>query len=110
MAEHTTGEHGETAGEYIQHHLTNLQACRIEGQWVWNSPEHPLVCKGNFLTVNVDTMGWSIVLGLVFCILFRRVAKRFTTGRPGKLQAMVEMVGVVATYNMVSRFLVALGV
>ena len=92
MAEHTTGEHGETAGEYIQHHLTNLQACRIEGQWVWNSAENPLVCKGNFWTVNVDTMGWSIVLGLVFCILFRRVAKRFTTGRPGKLQAMVEMV------------------
>jgi F-type H+-transporting ATPase subunit a len=32
------------------------------------------------------------VLGLVFCILFRKVAKGFTTGRPGKLQAMVEMV------------------
>jgi len=53
MAEHSTGEHGETAGEYIQHHLTNLQACRVEGQWVWNSPENPLACKGNFFTVNV---------------------------------------------------------
>jgi F-type H+-transporting ATPase subunit a len=92
MAEHTTGEHGETAGEYIQHHLTNLQACRIEGQWVWNSPENPLVCKGNFWTVNVDTMGWSIVLGIVFCFVFHRVAKGFTKGRPGKLQAGVEWV------------------
>jgi len=92
MAEHETGGHGETAGEYIQHHLTNLQACRIEGQWAWNTAENPLVCKGNFWTVNVDTMGWSIVLGLVFCVLFRKVAKSFTTGRPGKLQAMVEMV------------------
>jgi F-type H+-transporting ATPase subunit a len=92
MAEHTTGEHGETAGEYIQHHLTNLQACRIEGRWAWNSAENPAVCKGNFWTINVDSMSWSIVLGLVFCVLFRKVAKSFTTGRPGKLQAMVEMV------------------
>ncbi len=92
MAEHTTGEHGETAGEYIQHHLTNLQVCRIEGQWAWNSAENPAVCKGNFWTLNVDTMAWSIVLGLVFCFLFRKVAKSFTTGRPGKLQAAIEMV------------------
>jgi len=92
MAEHTTGEHGETAGEHIQHHLTNLQACRIEGQWAWNSAENPAVCKGNFWTINVDSMTWSIVLGLVFCVLFRRVAKSFTTGRPGKLQAAIEMV------------------
>ena len=37
MAEEHTGGHGETAGEYIQHHLTNLQVCRVEGAWVWNS-------------------------------------------------------------------------
>ena len=92
MAEHTTGEHGETAGEYIQHHLTNLQVCRIDQHWVWNSAESPAACKGNFWTINVDSMSWSIVLGLVFCVLFRKVAKSFTTGRPGKLQAMVEMV------------------
>ena len=92
MAEEHTGGHGETAGEYIQHHLTNLQVCRIEGQWVWNSAENPGVCKGNFWTLNVDSMSWSIVLGLVFCVLFRRVAKSFTTGRPGKLQSAVEMV------------------
>jgi len=92
MAEHEAAGHGETAGEYIQHHLTNLQACRVEGQWVWNSAESPAVCKGNFWTVNVDTMSWSIVLGLIFCVLFRRVAKSFTTGRPGKLQAAIEMV------------------
>jgi len=92
MAEEHTGGHAETADEYIQHHLTNLQACRVEGQWAWNSAANPNVCKGNFWTINVDTMAWSIVLGLVFCILFRKVAKSFTTGRPGKLQAMVEVV------------------
>ncbi len=92
MAEQTTDGHGETAGEYIQHHLTNLQVCRIDQHWVWNSAEQPAVCKGNFWTVNVDTMSWSIVLGLVFCVLFRMVAKSFTTGRPGKLQAAIETV------------------
>jgi F-type H+-transporting ATPase subunit a len=92
MAEEHTGGHGETAGEYIQHHLTNLQVCPVNGVWVWNDAEHPGVCKGNFSGVNVDSMGFAIVLGLVFCVLFRRVAKNFTTGRPGKLQAAIEIV------------------
>ena len=92
MAEENTGGHGETAGEYIQHHLTNLQVCRVHDAWVWNSAEQPGVCKGNFWTVNVDSMGFSIVLGLVFAYLFRKVAKSFTKGRPGKLQAGAEWV------------------
>ena len=92
MAEEHTGGHGETAGEYIQHHLTNLQVCRVDGAWVWNTAENPAVCRGNFWAVNVDTMGFSIVLGLVFAYLFRKVAKSFTKGRPGKLQAGAEWV------------------
>jgi F-type H+-transporting ATPase subunit a len=86
MEEEHSGGHGETAGEYIQHHLTNLQVCRADGQWVWND------CAGNFWGVNVDSMFFSIVLGLVFIFLFRKVAKNVTTGRPGKLQAAIELV------------------
>ena len=78
--------HGETASEYIQHHLTNLQVCRKDGAWVWNE------CAGNFWTVNVDSMAFSLVLGVVFCFLFYRVAKKATTGRPGRLQAGIEWV------------------
>ena len=37
-------------------------------------------------------MFFSLVLGLVFIYLFRKVAKNITTGRPGKLQAGVELV------------------
>ena len=92
MAEEATGGHGETAGEYIQHHLTNLQVCRVEGAWVWNSAAEPGICKGNFWTVNVDSMAFSIVLGLLFAYLFRKVATSFTKGRPGKLQAGAEWV------------------
>ena len=78
--------HGETASEYIQHHLTNLQVCRKDGDWVWND------CAGNFWAVNVDSMAFSLVLGFVFCFLFYRVAKKATTGRPGRLQAGIEWV------------------
>ena len=86
MAEEHSGGHGETAGEYIQHHLTNLQVCRSDGEWVWNE------CKGNFWSINVDSMAFSLLLGLVFAYLFRKVAKNVTTGRPGKLQAAIELV------------------
>jgi len=78
--------HGESSSEYIQHHLTNLTLCKKDGDWVWND------CKGNFYALNVDSMGISVVLGLVFCTLFYRVAKKATTGRPGRLQAGLEWV------------------
>jgi F-type H+-transporting ATPase subunit a len=84
--------HAQTAGEYIQHHLTNLQVCRVDGAWVWNSLENPTACSGNFFALNVDSMGWSVALGLVFALLFRKVATSMTTGRPGKLQAAIELV------------------
>ena len=83
--EHTVG-HYETAGDYIEHHLTNLQVCRDHGEWVWNH------CSGNFWAINVDSMFFSVVLGALFLYIFRRVAKNATTGRPGKLQAGIELV------------------
>jgi F-type H+-transporting ATPase subunit a len=49
-------------------------------------------CAGNFWAINADSMAFSLILGLVFCVLFRKVAKNFATGRPGKLQAGVEYV------------------
>ena len=84
--EHSGGHSYANAGEYIQHHLTNLQVCRADGNWVWND------CVGNFWTINVDSMFFSLVLGLAFILLFRKVAKNITTGRPGKLQAAIELV------------------
>ena len=86
MDEEHSGGHGETTGEYIQHHLTNLTVCRADGEWVWND------CKGNFWGINVDSMAFSVLLGAVFIFLFRKIAKNITTGRPGKLQAAIELV------------------
>jgi F-type H+-transporting ATPase subunit a len=105
------GGHGaQTSGEYIQHHLTNLQVCKVEsGEWVWNH------CAGNFWTFNVDTMGWSIFLGLVFVWLFGRAAKKSSSGKPSKFQALVEIIiefvdsSVKDTFHGKSRLIAPLG-
>jgi F-type H+-transporting ATPase subunit a len=77
-------DHG--SGDYIGHHLTNLQVCRADGQWVWND------CAGNFWGINVDSMFFSVLLGGVFIWLFGAVAKKATSGTPGKLQTAIEMI------------------
>jgi F-type H+-transporting ATPase subunit a len=78
-------EGARTSGEYITHHLQNLQVCRADGDWVWNH------CAGNPMTVNVDSMFFSVLLGVLFVWLFGSVAGKATAGKPGKLQAVVEM-------------------
>jgi F-type H+-transporting ATPase subunit a len=78
-------EGARTTGDYITHHLQNLQVCKADGEWIWNH------CAGNPMTVNVDSMFFSILLGVVFVWLFGSVAKKVTSGRPGKLQAAVEI-------------------
>ena len=81
------GGHGlQTSGDYIAHHLQNLQVCNVDGQWVWNQ------CAGNPMALNVDSMFFSVVLGLIFAWVFGRVAKKASKGKPGKMQAFVEIV------------------
>ncbi len=82
------GGHGpQTSGEYIQHHLQNLQVCKDEtGEWVWNH------CAGNPMAINVDSMFWSVLLGLVFVVLFRSAAKKTSADKPGRFQALVEII------------------
>lgn len=83
---HAGWPHYDSAGEYINHHLQNLTVCRDHGEWVWNH------CAGNFYAINVDSMFWAVFCGVLFLWLFRSVAKRATTGTPGRLQAFVEMI------------------
>ena len=105
------GAHGpQTTSEYISHHLQNLQVCKAEsGEWVWNH------CAGNFWTINVDTMGWSIFLGLLFIVLFHGVAKKASTSKPTKFQALVEIIvefvdgSVKDTFHGKSRLIAPLG-
>lgn len=62
-----------TAQAYIKHHLHNLQI----GSGFWS--------------LNIDSLFFSIVLGLCFLWVFRQVAKHVTSGVPGKLQCFVEL-------------------
>lgn len=80
------GHGAQTSSEYISHHLQNLQVCRVDGEWAWNQ------CAGNPMTLNVDSMFFSVILGVVFIWLFGSAARRASSGKPGKLQAFVEII------------------
>lgn len=81
----------ESSGEYIQHHLTNLTYGRHpDGSWGFASNAQEAADMG-FVAINVDSMGWAIGLGILFCVVFRVAASRATAGVPGRLQNAVEM-------------------
>jgi len=112
------GGHGpQTSGEYIQHHLQNLQVCKAEsGDWVWNLGHNAAdICSGNPMAINVDSMFWSILLGLLFILTFRSAAKKTSNAKPGKFQAFVEIIvefvdgSVKDTFHGTSRLIAPLG-
>ena len=77
---------------YIQHHLQNLTFGKhpINGWSLAHSAEE--ASDMGFWAIHLDTMGWSIAMGLLFIWLFRKAGKAATTGVPGGLQNAVEMV------------------
>ena len=85
------GETQQTGSEYIQHHLTNLTFGQTDHGWGFahNAQE---AAEMGFMAVNVDSLCWSIGLGLVFSLLFRWAAKRATSGIPTGFQNFVEMI------------------
>ncbi|PRI56349.1 ATP synthase subunit a, partial [Haemophilus influenzae] len=65
---------GQTTSEYISHHLSFLKT----GDGFWN--------------VHIDTLFFSILAAVIFLFVFSRVGKKATTGVPGKMQCLVEIV------------------
>jgi F-type H+-transporting ATPase subunit a len=83
---------GENSAEYIKHHLTNLVYGRHpDGSWGFAGSAEQAEAMG-FMSINVDSMLWSIGLGLVFVLVFGLAARKATSGVPGGLQNFVEMV------------------
>ncbi|AOE88287.1 F0F1 ATP synthase subunit A [Pseudomonas sp. TCU-HL1] len=81
----------QTASGYIQHHLQNLTFGRLPtGEWGFAHSAEQAKEMG-FWAFHVDTLGWSIGLGLLFVLLFRMAAKKATSGIPGGLQNLVEV-------------------
>ena len=70
-------EQGQTAGEYIIHHLTHFQ-------------NHKPASVVDFSVFNFDTIFWSISLGVFGCWLLWLAARKATSGVPGRFQAAVE--------------------
>lgn len=82
----------QTSAEYIKHHLTNLTYGKFpDGHWGLAHDGVQAKSMG-FMAIHLDTMFWSITLGLLFIWLFRKAAKHATTGVPGGLQNFVEWV------------------
>ncbi len=93
--------HAPTAGEYIVHHLTHLQT---------GVPSSVV----DFSVFNLDSIAFSIAMGVLGCFLLWRAARKATSGPPGRFQAaveiLVEMVDAQAkgiVHNAQSRRLVA---
>jgi len=80
-----------SASEYIKHHLQNLTyGQHPDGSWGIAGTSQEAADMG-FWAIHLDTMGFSIGLGILFLWLFRMAAKKASTDTPSGLQNFVEM-------------------
>ena len=71
--------HAPTASEYIVHHLGHL------------STQHQEKII-DFSIINLDTVFWSVLMGVIGLTFMIVAANRATSGVPGRFQAFIEMV------------------
>lgn len=95
----------KTVSDYIVHHLTNLTYGKLPegfdrydghtvgagGEWAFAYGADEIAAMG-FNAVHVDSLAWSIGLGVIFCALFRWVAVRASAETPSGLVNFIEMV------------------
>ncbi|MDO9272997.1 MAG: F0F1 ATP synthase subunit A [Rugosibacter sp.] len=73
-------ENAPVAGDYIVHHLTHL-----------TNTGHKQTAVIDWTIINVDTLFWSVSMGVLAIIFMVIAARRATSGVPGRLQGAVEM-------------------
>lgn len=73
-------EHAPNASEYIVHHLTHL-----------NSLGHKQAALVDWTVYHLDTLFWSVSLGLLAVLILARAAAKATSGVPGRFQGAVEI-------------------
>lgn len=77
-------EEAHDSGQYVLHHLTNL---KLDLQTMTINPE-----ATGFWVLHLDSIVFSVVLGLIFLFFFRKAARCATDGVPSGLQNFVEMI------------------
>jgi len=99
----------QTISGYIVHHLTNLTYGKLPAGFerhaadgavhvvpeggVWTMAHGAAEAQAmGFNAIHVDSMLWSIGLGIVFCWLFRSVAKKAEAGVPSGMVNAFEMI------------------
>ncbi len=84
MSAENAGTEGPKAGEYIVHHLQHLQK-----DFSFQSVKQNSIV--DFSLFNLDSVLYSLILGVICCFLLWRAASRATSGVPGRFQAAVEL-------------------
>lgn len=67
-----------TPSEYIAHHLQNFAT----------GHQHKLV---DFSILNIDTVFWAVLTGIVTLVILTSAARKATPGVPGRFQCLIEM-------------------
>jgi len=89
--------------EYIQHHLQNWTygklpvgyvrddgSVLVETVWTTAQTSQEAAAMG-FMAIHLDTMLWSVFLGMSFCFSFAYTARKATAGVPRGFQSFVEL-------------------
>ncbi len=76
---HQAAAHAPTSSEYIIHHLTHFSTV----------PQTKIV---DFSVINMDTLFWSILVGVIGSFVMWMVARRATSGVPGRFQSFIELI------------------
>ena len=76
--------HAPSAGEYITHHLQHMQK-----NFSFESVKQTNIV--DFSLFNLDSVIYSVLLGLIGCFFLWRAAAKATSGVPGRFQAAVEI-------------------
>ena len=93
-----------TSTGYIKHHLQNLTfGQHSDGTWGLAHSAHEAKEMG-FWAIHVDTMFWSVLLGVLFLWLFRKAAVRASADTPSGFLNFVEWVIEFIDNNVRSSF------
>ena len=93
-----------TSTEYIQHHLQNLTLGVHPDGTIGIAHGAAEAREMGFWAIHLDTMFWSIGLGVLFLFFFYKAASKATSGVPGKWQNFVEMVIEFIDHNVRGTF------